>query len=176
MQCERCDKKKATVFYRENLGGRVRALRLCGECAEILEQTGELEDMSTPVSGFLSPCFLSDDGVLMLPLHATSTGAVRGAARKCRVCGTTMNEIASSGKVGCAECYATFSEELSGVLRSIHGNVGHTGRVSAGFRTRKEMTERLNRLKKQLKEAISTENFESAVGLRDEIRALEAKL
>ena len=176
MQCERCNKKKATVFYRENLGGRVKALRLCGDCAAILEQAGELEDMSTAISGFLSPIFLWEDGSLLLPFPSASAGTVRGGVRKCRVCGATVGEIASSGKVGCAECYAVFGEELSEVVRSVHGSVGHTGRVSAGFRARRERLERLAALKEQLKEAVAAENYEAAVGLRDEIRALEARL
>ncbi len=176
MQCERCNKKKATVFYRENLGGRVKALRLCGDCADILEQAGELEDMSTAISGFLAPFFLWEDGSLTLPFPSSSAGTVRGGVRKCRGCGATLGEIASAGKVGCAECYSVFSEELTNVVRSVHGSVGHTGRVSAGFRARRELMERLTALKKQLKEAVTAENFEAAVGLRDEIRALEARM
>ena len=42
MQCQRCSKKKATVFYRESVNGRVKTLRLCGECAEVLEQAGDI--------------------------------------------------------------------------------------------------------------------------------------
>lgn len=176
MQCERCNKKKATVFYRENVGGRVKALRLCGECADVLEQAGELEDMGTAISGFLSPFFLWEDGSVLLPFPSVSTGTVRGGVRKCRGCGATLGEIASAGRVGCAECYAAFSEELSEAVRSVHGNVGHTGRVSAGYRARRELLERVAALKKQLKEAVTSENYEAAVGLRDEIRALEARM
>ena len=176
MQCERCNKKKATVFYRENLGGRIKALRLCGDCADILEQAGELEDMSTAISGFLSPFFRWEDGFLMLPFPSSSVGTVRGGVRKCRGCGMTLGEIASEGRVGCAECYTVFAEELSEVVRSVHGSVGHTGRVSSGFRARRERMETLAALKKQLKEAVMAENFEAAVGLRDEIRNLEADI
>lgn len=176
MQCERCHKKKATVFYRENVGGRTKALRLCGECAEILEQAGELEDMSTAISGFLSPFFLWEDGGILLSFPPSSGGTVRGGVRQCRVCGMTIGEIASAGRVGCAECYGTFSEELGEVVRSVHGSTTHTGRVSSGFRARRERMERVTALKRQLKEAITAENFEAAVGLRDEIRALEARL
>lgn len=175
MQCERCNKRKATVFYRENIGGRVKALRLCAECAEHLEQAGELEDMSTAISGFLSPLALTDDGVFALPFHPTLQSPAR-SARKCPLCGATLTEIAAEGRVGCASCYDFFSDELSGAIRSAHGRSEHTGRVSAGHRARKEKAERLAGLRKQLKEAIATERFEAAVDLRDAIRALEAEL
>ncbi len=176
MQCERCNKKKATVFYRENIGGRVKALRLCGECADILEQAGELEDMSTALSGVLSPLFLSDDILFPLPFHGTPTGGLRGSIRKCPSCGAVFSELATAGKVGCAVCYSAFSEELSEAIRATHGYAEHRGRVSAGFRARKEKLERLEELRRRLKEAVLAEEFERAAGLRDEIRGLEASL
>lgn len=174
MQCERCNKKKATVFYRENIGGRVKALRLCGDCADLLEQAGELEDMSTSLTGVLSPLFFVDEGALFLPLHAPSPA--RGTARKCPSCGVSFSELSGSGKAGCGTCYAVFSEELAETLHSLHGRAEHRGRVTAGHRARQELSERLAGLRQQLKEAVAAEEFERAAGLRDEIRALEAAL
>lgn len=179
MLCERCNKKKATVFYRENIGGRIKALRLCGECAEVLEQAGELEDISAAVAGFASPFFLSDEGIFALPFHILSQGTARAGtspARQCPICGATVGDIAKAGKVGCATCYGVFTEELSGAIRSAHGKAEHTGRISAGYRARMEKTERLAGLRKQLKEAVASEKYEAAAGLRDQIRALEAEL
>jgi protein arginine kinase activator len=174
MQCERCNKKKATVFYRENIGGRVRALRLCGDCADVLEQAGELEDMSTSLTGVLSPLFFADEGGLFLPLHSVTP--TRGAARKCPACGATFSELAGSGRMGCETCYTVFSEELAETLRSLHGRAEHRGRVTAGYRARQELSKRLGELREQLKEAVAAEEFERAAGLRDEIRSLEAAL
>ena len=175
MQCERCNKRKAAVFYRENISGRIRALHLCSECAEHLEEAGELEDICTAISGFLSPFSLNDDGVFTLPFQPILQSPTR-SARKCPHCGATLTEIAAEGRVGCASCYDFFSDELSGTIRSTHGRSEHTGRVSAGHRARKEKAERLAGLRKQLKEAIATERFEAAVDLRDAIRALETEL
>lgn len=173
MLCERCNKKKATVFYRESMGGQVRTLRLCGDCAEALEQAGELEDVSAAVAGFISPYFLSDESVFPFPFHNLLKGAVSCA---CPVCGATVGDIATAGKVGCGTCYTIFSGELAGTIRQAHGKAEHVGRTSAGYRARLEKTERLTDLKKQLRDAVACENYESAVGLRDEIRALEAEL
>ena len=177
MVCERCNKRKVAILYRESAGGRVRAMRLCGECAEALEQAGELEDVSAAVAGFLSPRFLSEESSFPLPFHGLQATAGRPSATTvCAVCHATLEEISSVGRVGCAACYSIFSGELSGAIRSAHGRAEHTGRLSAGYRARLEKTERLAGLKKQLKEAVSQENFESAAGLRDTIRALEAEL
>lgn len=176
MICERCNKKKATVFYRENIGGRVRAMRLCSDCAEILERAGELEDLSTAISGFVSPFFQSDETFYAIPIPSVHKDGQATSPRKCRECGATFGEITASGKMGCATCYATFDEELSHALTGLHGNAGHRGKVSAGYRVKREKAERLTVLKKQLRDAVAAEKYEAAVELRDAIRALEAEL
>ena len=176
MICERCSKKKVAVLYRESAGGRVRAMRLCAECAEAMEQAGELEEISAAVAGCISPQFLSDEGSFLLPFHGLATADGGSSPRSCAVCGATMEDISAAGKVGCATCYTIFGRELAGVIRSTHGRAEHAGRVSAGYRARLEKTERLAGLKKQLKDAVTQENYESAAGLRDTIRALEAEL
>lgn len=176
MLCERCNKKKATVFYRENIGGRIKAMRLCGECVELLEQAGELENISATVAGWLSPLYLTDD-LFNLPFHSffqTDGKSDPTSPSECSACGTSVKDILRTGKVGCSACYEAFSKELASAIRSTHGNVTHTGQVSSGYRARMEKLERLNSLKKQLKAAVAEEKYESAAELRDEIRALEA--
>jgi protein arginine kinase activator len=79
----------------------------------------------------------------------------------------------TDGKTGCPECYTTFGEELGATIRSIHGNVKHAGRAPARLRKDREKQDRLAALRKQMQEAITSENFEQAAKLRDEIRALE---
>ena len=176
MICERCNQKQVALLYRESVGGRVRAMRLCHECAEILEQAGELEEVSAAVTGPASPRFLAEESSYLLPFHGMRRKEERGDPPACAVCGSTVADISSAGRVGCAACYAVFGEELAGVIRSAHGRAEHTGRTSAGYRARLEKAERLAGLKKQLREAVSQENYESAVGLRDTIRGLEAEL
>jgi protein-arginine kinase activator protein McsA len=50
------------------------------------------------------------------------------------------------------------------------------GRVSAGYKARKETERRLLELRERLKAAVSAEEYEQAAALRDEIRGLEASL
>ena len=42
MLCEKCGKNEATYYYHENVNGRTKTLRLCGDCAEKMEQADEL--------------------------------------------------------------------------------------------------------------------------------------
>ena len=173
MQCERCSKKKATVFYRENINGRVKALRLCGDCAEVLEQAGELEDMGTVLSGAPSPLLVSEEGSWPINLSA---GGEKPSPSSCPVCGDELTQAAERGRLGCPACYSSFSAELVIPLRSLHGRAHHVGRVSAGYRARKETERRLLDLRAQLRSAVNAEEFEGAAALRDEIRRLEATL
>lgn len=176
MLCERCNKKKAVIFYRENISGRTRALRLCAECTEILEKAGELEDMSAVLSCFASPFLQATSSA------AEGMGLWLGSARavespdKCPLCGVSLREIATTGQVGCARCYEVFGEALEEVIRSTHGKAEHLGRVSASYRVRQEKSERIRTLKAKLSEAVAGEQYETAAGLRDEIRTLEAEL
>ena len=91
----------------------------------------------------------------------------------CPDCGAVWADLVKTGKAVCPRCYQTFGEALQGTLRSLHGNVTHTGRAPAGRRAEKERKDKLSELRRALGEAIATENFEDAARIRDEIRALE---
>lgn len=174
MLCEKCKKRTATVFYNENINGKTRAFSLCGECAAKLREKGDIQDITSMVGSFADP--FSD-------LHEQLFGGFFGIPallsvseeKKCPTCGTVYREIAESGKVGCPECYRVFADELSGMIRSVHGTTTHTGAVPSRHRAKKERAEHIKSLKKQLSDAIAKENFEEAATLRDEIRRVEAE-
>ena len=94
--------------------------------------------------------------------------------KKCPTCHATYGEIAKSGKVGCAECYSTFANELEGFIHSIHGTTSHAGAVPARQRALQMRAEQIQRLKNELASAVGREDYESAARLRDEIRELES--
>lgn len=175
MQCERCNQKRVTVHYRENRNGKIRALKLCGDCAELLERAGELEDMSVPLYGIHTPFFFAEDANMPLPVSDQPAALHRGE-RRCTVCGAEISEIMTVGVVGCSACYECFSSELAAPLGVLHGQAEHRGKVSAGYRNRLERLRRLEELKKQLKAAVAEEEYERAAALRDEIRELNTVL
>ena len=172
MLCEKCKKRTATVFYNENINGKVCSYSLCGECAAKLHEKGEIQDITSMIGSFADPFSELQDhffsGFFGLPSQKSLHGE-----KKCPVCNASYHEIASSGKVGCAQCYDTFAEELSRSIQSIHGTTSHTGAIPSRQRAKQERTQVISRLKKELQEAISREDYESAVRLRDEIRRME---
>lgn len=179
MLCERCNKKKIAVLFRENVNGNIRSMQLCHDCADVLGGARELEHIGLEVAGFVSPFSQNDEIDIPLSVYFPPVQTSRSSSEdpeKCRGCGMTREEIAKAGKVGCATCYTVYADELTEAIHSVHGTTEHKGRCSAGHRARAQKMERVATLRKRLKEAISTEQYENAAQLRDQIRALEAEL
>ena len=172
MLCEKCKKNQATVFYEENINSNKRSYSLCSECAAELEKDGELSFGYDLSKNFFSlPSFGSFHDGLFGGLFGQP--ADHTPQKTCRVCGASFDDFRKNGKTGCPECYATFGEELNDTIRSIHGNVKNVGRAPSRFRKNREKEDKLAKLKAQLKDAVSGENFELAAKLRDEIHTLE---
>ena len=181
MVCEKCNKKKVTIFYSENINGAVRSLRLCGDCAAAMQESGELEQLGSPIPSFVSPFSALDDGFFSelsigTPLAVLGISPAQGRGlKKCPRCGASLGEILDTGRIGCDGCYDVFSDELTPAIRLTHGQTTHTGRMSRSYRARKEKQSRIAELRKSLREAVSSEDFETAATLRDRIRAIEAE-
>ena len=162
MKCEKCKQNEATYFYEESVNGKTRTLSLCAQCAAKEESTHT----------FFSPAYHEN---LLGELFGLGAHKPRGnEARSCPDCGARWSDIVRSSKACCPGCYAAFSDLFEPTLRRLHGNVTHTGRVPAARRALREQEDRLATLKKELQEAIASENYEQAAKIRDAIRAMEA--
>lgn len=91
----------------------------------------------------------------------------------CPVCGRTYSDFKKTGKLGCSECYKTFAAPLSAVLRQIHQNPVHTGKIPGSMRVKLSKKRRLEELKTKLQEAVRSEDYETAARLHKEIREIE---
>jgi len=80
-------------------------------------------------------------------------------------------DFKKTSRLGCPKCYETFEEELTGLLKVIHGSTRHVGKVPEG----EEVTAEILSLQKALEEAVVAQNFEEAAKLRDLIRGLGSK-
>ena len=176
MLCEKCNKNNASFFYDENINGKKRSLALCDACAANLKASGELPlgDGILSFSHGTSLSSLSDSlfGTHFAPYEKPHS---ENAPKRCPFCGSTIYDLKKSGKVGCGECYKTFSSELGRTIHQIHGNSNHVGKAPVNFREKHQKASELEGLKKKLKDAIAEENFEDAALLRDKIRKLESE-
>lgn len=99
-----------------------------------------------------------------------------GADVKCPKCGFTQADFKKSGRLGCAVCYVTFAEGLEGLLKPMHKDVKHVGKIPRALRQTRDLAERLDSLKKKLDKAVRDEDFEQAALLRDELKQMSQKL
>lgn len=163
MLCCVCKEKAATVHLTQITGDKMQKVDLCEECAKskgVNDQTG----------------FSLADLLLGLGASQELEQAAGGSDAKCPQCGFTHADFKKTGRLGCSECYQTFSEGLEGLLKSMHKGTRHVGKVPEKLRTKRDITDQLNALQKKLAKAIETENFEQAAQLRDEIKSLNSRL
>ena len=169
MKCQKCGKNQATTHIKTVTNGEYAQYELCSQCAKEMGYTNIFSDMENEFSSFLGSFFGN-----ALP--------ARSQATRCESCGSTYNEIAKTGHVGCANCYDIFGDQLMPSIRRMHGNTTHCGKVphSIEYTQVKDVTVEevpkktdVEVLKEQLQKAIKDQNFEKAAELRDKIKEME---
>jgi protein arginine kinase activator len=162
MFCEICKTQDATVHLTQVVDGSIKKLHLCEQCAQ---QNGF--DMQGPIS-------ITDILVGMgSKREETVTPTVE---RSCPRCHMRRTDFKKSGRFGCATCYETFAEDLPALLKAMHRNDKHIGKVPEGEAMRVNAVEELAKLQEQLESAISNENYETAAAIRDQIVMCRQKL
>lgn len=92
---------------------------------------------------------------------------------QCPTCGFTKADFKKTGRLGCSDCYETFSEQLQPLLVGMHKGTRHVGKIPLRQFREVEMTQRLSDLRVDLQKSVSDEDYELAAKLRDEIRQIE---
>jgi protein arginine kinase activator len=164
MLCEKCQKNTAVVHMQQIVNGIKTEIHLCPACSlAMVEIPVSFEKM---LQGVL-------DSILSMTGNAAEDKESVEAEAACKSCGMTYSMFKSGGKIGCADCYRTFSNEIEALLKNVQGSVRHEGkfpkRVGVMFRQKREA----DRLRVLLKKAIDEENFEEAANLRDKIKVME---
>lgn len=160
MLCDACKQHQATVHLTEIVDDQMTELHLCEQCASQkgaqMESHFGLADLLAGLADFPKPVEPEESPTL-----------------KCTSCGLTYEDFRKVGRLGCAECYATFRKSLGALLKRIHGSTHHMGKapIKAGKASKAKVE--LLQLKRQLERAVDEENFEEAAKLRDKIRTLE---
>ncbi len=164
MLCEYCKKNPVTTHIKAIINGEPTEYSLCAECAQKFGYGSLLTNLGYNFGGLLGEFFSEPE---MSDLSETV---------HCKFCGASFDDIIHTGKVGCAQCYKTFSDRLIPLIQHIHGNTKHIGKIPGGNMLQKRPNEQLSVMKRELREAIDTENFEHAADLRDKIKEIEREL
>lgn len=163
MLCQNCGKNEATTHIKQIVNGDTTELHLCAECAEHLGYTDAFSGFGLDVSDFFGSFFGDAVHSLSSPKKVT----------RCPKCGYSFNDIVREGRVGCAECYHTFYNELRPSIQRIHGQVNHNGKVPSVAQSSSGISVRENEIQSlqvMMDQAISTQNFELAAEIRDRLK------
>jgi protein arginine kinase activator len=161
MLCCVCKEKPATVHLTQIVGDKMQKLDLCEDCAKA-------KGLNDPTS------FAMADVMMGLGASQELDSSAAGVELKCPHCGFSQADFKKSGRLGCPECYQTFAEGLSGLLKTMHKGTHHIGKTPEALRRSRESVDHLKMLQKKLARAIEMEDFETAAVLRDEIKTLTA--
>lgn len=157
--CENCKKNPAT-FHLTNLSpGAKSEHHLCDKCA--MEQ-GMLQAPKPSAAEAI-------DNLL-------KKGKLPAADVVCDNCGISFYEFRNQGVLGCPKDYDVFAEALRPLLDRAHGSKQHVGKAprSMANTARRTRQQEIQKLKRQLKEAVGAEDYERAAELRDRIHTLES--
>lgn len=167
MKCQQCD-KPATFHITELTGGKPQELHLCEEHARVYLTSTEEE---TPANVANLAGMLAQQ----LAVGETAEELARLEQKACPVCGITFLEFRKQGRLGCPNDYTYFQTELEPLILNIHGDTQHTGKAPQRCGGDSQRQTELIRLRREMKEAVSGEDYERASRLRDEIRKIETQ-
>ncbi len=164
MICQFCKKREATIHVTNVESNKVRAIHICAPCAE---ERGfdELKKSNFTMTDFVAGLF-----------DSAFAAAEKGISPdSCPNCGTSYSAFQEMGRLGCSQCYEFFQQQLIPLLRSIHGNTRHLGKIPQRFARQVSLRRKARGLQDELELAIQLEQYERAAELRDEIRKLSER-
>lgn len=159
MMCEKCGKRVATTHIQTNINGVVESHHLCSQCAAESSRDQTQLGLNELLGSLFGETLKSTPRV--------------DKRKRCPGCGMCFDDIAGSGRVGCDKCYETFLDQLMPSLQRMHGKAVHTGKTPAFVKREPTAEDKVAELKARLQQAVESENFEEAVRLRDEIKAIQ---
>ncbi|MGL4942727.1 MAG: UvrB/UvrC motif-containing protein [Thermoguttaceae bacterium] len=176
MKCQKCD-KPAIYHITELTGGKPHELHLCEDHAKnYLSETTESSDPVATVAATLA----QELGQSNEMGDAAIEDLKRLDRETCPMCGVTFFDFRSKGRFGCPHDYVTFARQLEPLMMNIHGGSEHVGKIPKR-RGRQSLTDEnhgdhrmlLIRLRREMNDAVTTENYELASKLRDQIKKIE---
>lgn len=92
----------------------------------------------------------------------------------CPVCGMTWQQFKQHGIVGCAYDYTHFESKLTPIIkRTQESATSHNGKLPTKIRkTDSAIAATAARLRRELQQAVESENYERAAQLRDQLNSL----
>lgn len=176
MICDFCKKNKATIHLIRVQNDNVEKVNICAGCAEDFTFFSE-DDFYKDLTKILYKIFKADEGQSngMRELkNLENLEIIKNSA--CSFCGMDLKNIKKFGKMGCPNCYREFKNILLPIIKAIHKNIEHRGKIPENTTGQIKLEKSIRDLRNRLKREIFVENFEEAARIRDEISQLEKNI
>lgn len=160
MKCDFCA-KSASIHLTDIVNGQKKEIHLCPQCAE---EQQLVSNQQLNLSNILQTVIGQHVGALTDEL----------ARLTCPACGIKYMEFRAGGRLGCPHDYEVFRNALQPLLRRIHRQTRHAGKVPRQPRHQTVSQAELLDLRRQLRSAVAKEAFEEAARLRDLLIQKEA--
>lgn len=168
MKCQKCA-KPATFHITELTGPEPIELHLCEEHAnEYLHKQEGGAEFAPQAEGKLA----NELKKKVSELQETTRELMELDFKTCPICGLGFQDFRKTGRLGCPNDYEFFSEQIDPLLLGMHGATEHVGKKPSRVGSPSQKT-LLIRLRRELDDAVSIEDYERAGKLRDRIRNLE---
>jgi protein arginine kinase activator len=157
--CDLCGKGDGTMKVSQlDKDGKVTEMSICAECARQrgFTEVEKLKANNAEIITELKTRIDEGDSKLVCPS-----------------CGLSYAEFKRQGRLGCAECYVSFHDQLVPLVRRIHDAVQHVGRTASGGRKQAQIKMNVQKLREALSGAIQDEDYEKAAALRDQLKRTE---
>lgn len=163
MLCDNCRERESVISYTMIHDDRIEEVHLCEVCAE-----KKLKADFTNYQGFLPQIedFLKN-------IFAFTSADSKEESIICPECGTSYFDFKNSGKVGCANCYNIFRNELKNYLYAVNPKPIHTGKIPLNTKPTVVKERNIRQLQDELDTAVKLEDYEEAAEIRDKIKALK---
>lgn len=166
MICQNCQKRQANVHIMQIINGGKVEIHLCEQCAN---EKGQINlGLPLNISDFFSGLMGNDE---KQPVSLGGSSKI-----VCQNCGFTYDDFQKTGKFGCAACYKMMGDSLKPVLKRLHGNIRHSGKIPLKHQMEVYNCREIDKLKDMLSQAVKKEEYEKAAEIRDRIKVLEREV
>ncbi len=166
MLCDICGKREAVLHIQQIIGKETIDVHLCRECA----REKNIAAGNTPVNSSIV------NMVMNLLENKNLNKILANNVTRCPTCGTKIAEVKKEGKVGCPDCYREFRVVIRNILGMGSSAFLHKGSISSKLKTYRTILVDRERLKRELEEAVSKEDYETAVVIRDKLKEIEVEI
>lgn len=187
MLCGNCGKREVEVLIKQVVNNEMQDFNLCRVCAEEL---GFLSSQQPSITISFSLHEADEPQRRKIVRVQTKRDDAKFDGILCPGCGMTYGEYRNEGILGCPECYQAFRFPLGAKLQRIQGAESHWDGTSKMFsdiavlgdeavslerdhrQAKEEREAGIRRLREEIEDAVSREEYERAAKLRDLLKPL----